>query len=49
MFLECVASAQAHYLVTGNRKHFPELWRQTHIVTARQLLDAIADCGSESA
>src|SRR6476646_2762961 len=29
--LECAAQAQAEYLVTGNKKHFPREWRQTKI------------------
>ena len=26
IFLECAEAAQAHYLVTGNSRHFPERW-----------------------
>jgi uncharacterized protein len=40
-FLECTAEAQADYLVTGNKKHFPKQWRQTRIVNARELLQEI--------
>lgn len=40
-FLECVAEAQADYLVTGNKKHFPKQWQNTHIVNARELLQEI--------
>jgi uncharacterized protein len=35
VFLECAQAAQAHYLVTGNTKHFPAVWDSTHVVTAR--------------
>jgi uncharacterized protein len=42
MFLECAESARAHYLVTGNRKHFPANWDTTQIITARQFLEGIA-------
>jgi uncharacterized protein len=42
MFLECAESAHAHYVVTGNQRHFPETWGGTRIVTARQFLEAIA-------
>lgn len=40
-FLECVAEAQAGYLVTGNKKHFPAQWQQTRIVNAREFLQQI--------
>jgi putative PIN family toxin of toxin-antitoxin system len=42
-FLECAAAADAHYVVTGNLKHFPNVWAGTRVVTARWLLDSIAD------
>src|SRR5277367_852224 len=41
VFLECAEAAAAHYLVTGNTKHFPTAWKSTQIVTARQFLDAL--------
>jgi putative PIN family toxin of toxin-antitoxin system len=40
-FLECAAEAQADYLVTGNKKHFPQRWQHTRIVNARELLQEI--------
>ncbi len=40
-FLECAESAKADFLVTGNKRHFPKQWRQTHIVNARELLEWI--------
>jgi len=42
VFLECAQAARAHYIVTGNVKHFPAKWGDTLIVTPRQLLDALA-------
>jgi putative PIN family toxin of toxin-antitoxin system len=39
IFLECAEAAHADYLVTGNLKHFPAMWENTRIVTARSLLD----------
>lgn len=30
-FLECAEAAQAHYLVTGKIRHFPEVWRLAFI------------------
>ena len=35
-------AASAHFLVTGNLKHFPVSWADTRIVTPRQFLEAIA-------
>ncbi len=29
----------ANFLVTGNKRHFPETWKSTRVVTARQLLE----------
>jgi len=43
VFLECAQAARAHYLVTGNTKHFPRQWEVTLIVTPRQFLDALAE------
>jgi uncharacterized protein len=42
IFLECEQAATAHFLVTGNAKHFPPEWRGTRIVSAREFLRAIA-------
>ena len=39
IFLECAEAAKAHYLVTGNVRHFPARWKYTKIVTPRQFLD----------
>lgn len=41
-FLECAHRARAHYLVTGNKRHFPKAWRQTLVVNARELIEWIA-------
>jgi uncharacterized protein len=43
VFLDCSQAAQAHFLVTGNLKHFPPSWANTKVVTARQFLDALAE------
>lgn len=40
-FLECAEAARADYLVTGNKRHFPSAWKDTKIVNARELLEAI--------
>jgi uncharacterized protein len=41
-FLECAETAPADYLVTGNKRHFPNPWRQTSVVNARELIEWIA-------
>lgn len=38
-FLECAEAAHAHYLVTGNIRHFPDVWKETRIVTPREFID----------
>lgn len=43
IFLECAQAAGAAYLVTGNPRHFPDIWHYTRIVTARQLLNIVGD------
>jgi putative PIN family toxin of toxin-antitoxin system len=40
-FLECAAEAEADYLVTGNKKHFPKQWQVTRILNAKELLQEI--------
>jgi putative PIN family toxin of toxin-antitoxin system len=40
-FLECAESADADYLVTGNRRHFPDAWKTTRIVSARELVESV--------
>jgi uncharacterized protein len=40
-FLECAEEAQADYLVTGNKRHFPKHWKSTQVVNARVLLELI--------
>ncbi|MBB6145372.1 putative PIN family toxin of toxin-antitoxin system [Silvibacterium bohemicum] len=40
-FLACAQAADVHYLVTGNSKHFPAVWFNTRVVTAREFVDAI--------
>jgi len=36
-FIECAEAAEADYLVTGNKRHFPARWKRTEIVNAREL------------
>jgi putative PIN family toxin of toxin-antitoxin system len=42
LFLECADAARTDYLVTGNQRHFPRFWKQTKVVTSRELLDILA-------
>jgi uncharacterized protein len=39
-FLECAEAAEAEYLITGNKRHFPERWKSTGVVNAREFLAA---------
>ena len=48
IFLECAQAARAHYLVTGNPKHFPTEWAGTQILTSRRFLDALANIREEA-
>jgi len=48
VFLECAQAARAHYLVTGNLRHFPAKWADTLVVTPHQFLDAIAEIQGEA-
>jgi putative PIN family toxin of toxin-antitoxin system len=41
-FLECAEAAQADFLVTGNKRHFPHMWKSTKIVNARELIEHFA-------
>lgn len=40
-FLECAEAAQAEFLVTGNKRHFPKQWKSTAVVNARELLTGL--------
>jgi putative PIN family toxin of toxin-antitoxin system len=40
-FLECAEAADADYLVTGNKRHFPAQWLRTRVVNARELLASL--------
>ena len=37
-FLECAEAANANFLITGNKRHFPAQWKSTKIVNARECL-----------
>jgi uncharacterized protein len=38
-FIECAEAAQADFLITGNKRHFPSRWKSAKIVTARELFE----------
>jgi len=40
-FLECAEEAEADFLVTGNKKHFPKQWKNTRILNAKEFLQEI--------
>jgi uncharacterized protein len=42
IFLECADVARADYLVTGNPRHFPRFWKQTTVITSRELNTIVA-------
>jgi putative PIN family toxin of toxin-antitoxin system len=42
-FLECAEAADADYLVTGNKRHFPEQWKKCVIIGARELVELLID------
>lgn len=37
-FLECAQAAKANYLVTGNLRHFPKVWKYTKVVPPKEFL-----------
>jgi putative PIN family toxin of toxin-antitoxin system len=39
-FLECAECAGAAFLVTGNRRHYPPIWKTTRIVSTREFIAA---------
>ena len=40
-FLECAEAAGAEFLVTGNRRHFPTVWKATRIVSTREFVESV--------
>jgi putative PIN family toxin of toxin-antitoxin system len=42
-FLECAETIEAEFLITGagNKRHFPEVWKGTKIVNAREFLEQV--------
>ena len=42
IFVECADAAGADYLVTGNQRDFPRLWKKTKIISPREFITMIA-------
>ena len=40
-FYECAEAAGADYIVTGNTRHFSKPYKNTKIITGRQLLELL--------
>jgi putative PIN family toxin of toxin-antitoxin system len=38
-FLECAETIRANYLITGNLRHFPAVWKATRILNAREFME----------
>lgn len=43
VFLECAQAGNADYLVTGNKRHFPDRWKKTKVITARELIELLME------
>jgi predicted nucleic acid-binding protein len=41
-FLECAEAGHADYLVTGNKRHFPDALGKTKVVNATELIRIVA-------
>ena len=39
IFVACAEATKAHYIVTGNKRHFPSQWENTLVITARELIE----------
>jgi uncharacterized protein len=43
VFLECAQAGGADYLITGNKRHFPDRWKKTKVVSARELIELLME------
>jgi putative PIN family toxin of toxin-antitoxin system len=43
IFLECAQAAEANYLATGNQRHFPDRWKKTRVISARELIELLME------
>jgi putative PIN family toxin of toxin-antitoxin system len=42
IFIECADAARADYLITGNRRQFPQFWKGTKVITPREFIEIAA-------
>lgn len=42
-FLECAEAADADYVGTGNKRHFPEQWKKCMVTGARELVELLIE------
>ena len=43
VFLECAQAGEADYLVTGNKRHFPDRWKKTKVISPRELIELLME------
>jgi uncharacterized protein len=43
VLLECAQAGEADYLVTGNKRHFPDRWKKTKVISARELIEHLME------
>jgi uncharacterized protein len=43
VFLECAQAGEADYLVAGNKRHFPDRWKKTKVISARELFELLIE------
>jgi len=41
-FIECAEACRADYLITGNKRHFPDFWKNTKVINSREFISLIA-------
>ncbi len=41
IFLECAQAGDADYVVTGNKRHFPDRWKKTRVIGPRELIEML--------
>ena len=42
IFIECADAGRADFLITGNQRHFPKLWKNTKIINSREFIDLVS-------
>jgi len=42
IFVECADKGRADFLITGNQRHFPKLWKNTKIINSREFVDLVS-------